>query len=115
MNFIIRTTISAIIAFVLSKILSGVHIDNITTALIFAFVLSLLDSIVKPILVVLTLPVTVLTLGLFLFAINAIVILLADKLIDGIRIDSFWWAVVFSIVLSIFDTAVQKTMDKNKS
>jgi putative membrane protein len=115
MNFIIRTIISAIIAFVLSKILSGVHIDSIVTALIFSLVLSLLDSIVKPILVVLTLPVTVLTLGLFLFAINAIVILLADKLIDGIKIDSFFWALVFSIILSVFDTAIQKSMDKNKS
>jgi putative membrane protein len=115
MKFITKSIFSAVIAFVLSKILSGVHIDSMITALIFAFVLALLDSIVKPILVVLTLPVTIFTLGLFLFAINAIVILLADKLIDGIKIDSFWWAVIFSIVLSIFDTAVQKTMDKNKS
>jgi putative membrane protein len=115
MNFIIKIFISAIIAFVLSKILSGVHIDSIVTALIFAVVLSLLDAIVKPILVVLTLPVTVVTLGLFLFAINAIVILLAARLIDGIKIDGFWWAMLFSIILSIFDTAVQKSMDNGKS
>jgi putative membrane protein len=115
MNFIIKVLISAAIAFALSKILSGVHIDSITTALIFAVVLSLLDFIVKPILVVLTLPVTIVTLGLFLFAINAIVILLAARLIDGIKIDGFWWAMLFSIILSIFDTAVQKSMDKSKS
>ncbi len=115
MNFIIKILISAAIAFSLSKILSGVHIDSIITALVFAIVLSLLDAIVKPILVVLTLPVTVITLGLFLFAINAIVILLASKLIDGIKIDGFWWAMLFSIILSIFDTAVQKSMDKGKS
>ncbi len=115
MSFISKTFISAIVAFVLSKILSGVHIDSIVTALVFAFVLSLLDFIVKPILILLTLPVTVVTLGLFLFAINAIVILLAAKLIDGIKIDGFWWALLFSIILSIFDTAVQKSMDKSKS
>jgi putative membrane protein len=115
MNFIIKIFISAIIAFVLSKILSGVHIDSIITALIFAVVLAALDAIVKPILVVLTLPVTVVTLGLFLFAINAIVILLAARLIDGIKIDGFWWAMLFSIILSIFDTGVQKSMDKAKS
>jgi putative membrane protein len=115
MNFITKTFICAIVAFVLSKILSGVHIDSIVTALIFAVVLSLLDFVVKPILVVLTLPVTIVTLGLFLFAINAIVILLAAKLIDGIKIDGFWWAMLFSIILSIFDTAVQKSMDKSKS
>jgi putative membrane protein len=115
MNFIIKILISAAIAFALSKILSGVHIDSITTALIFAVVLAAMDAIVKPILVVLTLPVTIVTLGLFLFAINAIVILLASKLIDGIKIDGFWWAMLFSIILSIFDTAVQKSMDKSKS
>lgn len=115
MNFIIKILISAVVAFVLSKILSGVHIDSIVTALIFAVVLAALDAIVKPILVVLTLPVTVVTLGLFLFAINAIVILLASKLIDGIKIDGFWWAMLFSIILSIFDTGVQKSMDKGKS
>jgi putative membrane protein len=115
MNFIIKILISAAIAFSLSKILSGVHIDSIVTALIFAVVLAALDAIVKPILVVLTLPATIITLGLFLFAINAIVILLAAKLIDGIKIDGFWWAMLFSIILSIFDTAVQKSMDKGKS
>ena len=115
MNFIIKIFISAIVAFVLSKILSGVHIDSIITALIFAVVLAALDAIVKPILVILTLPVTVVTLGLFLFAINAIVILLAARLIDGIKIDGFWWAMLFSIILSIFDTGVQKSMDKGKS
>jgi putative membrane protein len=114
MNFIIKILISAIVAFVLSKILSGVHIDSIFTALIFAVVLAALDAVVKPILVVLTLPVTVVTLGLFLFAINAIVILLAAKLIEGIKIDGFWWAMLFSIILSIFDTAVQKSIDKGK-
>jgi putative membrane protein len=115
MNFIIKILISAIVAFVLSKILSGVHIDSIVTALIFAVVLAALDAIVKPILVILTLPVTVVTLGLFLFVINAIVILLASKSIGGIKIDGFWWAMLFSIILSIFDTAVQKSMDKGKS
>jgi putative membrane protein len=115
MNIIIKILFSAIIAFVLSKILSGVHIDSIVTALIFAVVLAALDAIVKPILVVLTLPVTIVTLGLFLFAINAIVILLAAKLMEGIKIDGFWWAMLFSIILSIFDTAVQKSIDKGKS
>jgi putative membrane protein len=115
MNFIIKILISAAIAFALSKILSGVHIDSIFTALIFAVVLAAMDAIVKPILIVLTLPVTVITLGLFLFAINAIIILLASRLIGGIKIDGFWWAMLFSIILSIFDTAVQKSMDKSKS
>jgi putative membrane protein len=112
MNFIIKILISAVVAFGLSRILSGVHIDNIITAIIFAFVLAMLDAIVKPILIILTLPVTVITLGLFLFAINAIVILLAAKLIVGIKIDGFWWALLFSIILSIFNSGAQKALDK---
>jgi putative membrane protein len=115
MNFIIKILISAVVTFVLSKILSGIHIDSIITALIFAVVLAALNAIVKPILIALTLPVTIITLGMFLFAINAIVILLAAKLIDGIKIDGFWWAMLFSILLSIFDTGVQKSMDKGNS
>lgn len=112
MNFIIKTLISAVVAFGLSTILSGVHIDNIITAIFFALILSLLDAIVKPILIILTLPVTILTLGLFLFAINAIIILLAAKMIVGIKIDGFWWALLFSIILAAFNSGVQKAMDK---
>ena len=114
MKLIIKIAVSALIAFILSKILTGVHIDSIFTAILFAVALAALDAIVKPILVVLTLPATVITLGLFLFVINAIVVLLADKFVDGIKIDGFWWAMIFSITLSIFDTAIQKTLDSNK-
>jgi putative membrane protein len=111
MKLIIKILASGVVAFLLSKILSGVHIDNIITALLFALVLACFDAIVKPILVVLTLPVTILTLGLFLFAINAIVILLAAKSIAGIKIDGFWWALLFSIILSAFSSATQKVLD----
>ena len=112
MNFIIRLLITGLIAYLLSKILTGVHIDTIGTAIIFALVLALLNAIVKPILVMLTLPVTVITIGLFLFVINAIIILLADKIMDGIKIDGFWWALLFSIILSLFSSALQKVLDK---
>ncbi|MCY7292808.1 MAG: phage holin family protein [Ferruginibacter sp.] len=104
MNFLIRLLISGLIAYVLSKILSGVHIDNIGVAIIFALVLAFLNAIVKPILIFLTFPVTIITLGLFLFVINACIILLAAKLMDGITIDGFWWALLFSSILSIFSS-----------
>ena len=114
MNFILRLLISGIIVFVLSKILSGVHISDITTAIIFALVLACLNAIVKPILVLLTLPITVVTLGLFLFVINALIILLADKLLDGIRIDGFWWALIFSVILSVFSSALNAVFADRK-
>ena len=114
MNFILRLLISGIIAYVLAKILSGIHISNITTAIIFALVLACLNAIIKPILVVLTLPITVVTLGLFLFVINALIILLADKLMDGIKVDGFWWALIFSIILSVFSSAVNAVFADKK-
>ena len=114
MNFILRLIISGIIAYVLAKILSGVHISNITTAIIFALVLACLNAIVKPILVLLTLPITVVTLGLFLFVINALIILLADKLLDGIRVDGFWWALIFSVILSVFSSALNAVFADRK-
>ena len=114
MNFILRLLISGIIAYVLAKILSGVHISDITTAIIFALVLACLNAIVKPILFLLTLPITVVTLGLFLFVINALIILLADKLMDGIRVDGFWWALIFSVILSVFSSALNAVFADRK-
>ena len=101
MGIIIRLLITAVVAFSLTKILSGVHFDGFSTALVFAIVLAVLNLIVKPILSILGLPLTIITLGLFSFVINALVILIADYFIDGMNIDGFWWALIFSIALSL--------------
>jgi len=101
MNFITRILISAAVAFGLSYVLTGVHIKNFLTAILVAAVLAVLNAIVKPILIVLTLPITILTLGLFLFVINAAIILLAANFIDGFRVDGFWWALLFSLLMSV--------------
>ncbi len=114
MNFLLRLIITGVIAYVLSKVLTGVHISNITTAIIFALVLACLNAIIKPILVLLTLPITVVTLGLFLFVINALIILLAAKLMDGIKVDGFWWALIFSIILSVFSSATNAVLADKK-
>jgi putative membrane protein len=113
MNFIIRIIVSAIVAFGLSYILKGVHINEFTTALILAAVLAILNAIVKPILVVLTLPITIITFGLFLFVINALIILLASDFVKGFTVDGFWWALIFSFLLSII-TSVLYTEPVNK-
>jgi putative membrane protein len=101
MNIILRIVISAVVAFGLSYILSGVHIQSFVTALILAIVLGLLNLIVKPLLIILTLPITLFTFGLFLFVINALIILLAAKFVNGFRVDGFWWAFLFSLLLSV--------------
>ena len=114
MNFIIRLLITAAIAYVLSMILSGVHIVDYKTAIIFALVLAVLNAIVKPLLILFTLPITIITLGLFLFVINAIIIIIADKFIDGIKIDGFFWALIFSLVLSFISSAANAALKDDK-
>lgn len=105
MNIVVRILVSAAVAFGLSYVLAGVHIDSFWTAVVLCIVLAILDAIVKPLLIIFTLPITILTLGLFLFAINAILILLAGHLVSGFSVDGFWWALLFSLLLS-FVTAL---------
>ena len=105
MNFIIRLLITAISAFILSKVLTGVHFDGFMSTVIFAIVLGILNLIVKPILSILSLPITIITLGLFSFVINALIILLADYLMDSMQVAGFWWALLFSILLSLVTSA----------
>ncbi len=107
MNFIIRLIITAAIAFGLTSFLPGIHIDSFWTALVLALVLAVLNGIVKPILIVLTLPITILSFGLFLFVINALIILLAGNFIHGFVVDGFWWALLFSLLLSIISSILR--------
>lgn len=100
MNTIIRLLITAIAAFFLTKILSGVHFDSFYSALGFAIVLGILNLIVTPVLKILGLPLTILTLGFFSLVINALVILLAANFVSGMQVGGFWWAFIFSIILS---------------
>jgi len=93
-------------------ILEGVHIPDFKDALILAIVLALLNTFIKPLLVILTFPITIITLGLFLFVINALIILLADKLMDGVKIDGFWWALIFSLILSVVSSIAQSLLSK---
>ena len=105
MVFILKLLLTGAAAMLSAYILPGVHIDGFMTAIILALVLAVLNAIVKPILVILTIPVTILTLGLFLLVINALIILLADSLIAGFDTSGFFTALLFSLVLSII-TAV---------
>jgi len=115
MNLILRILLSAIAVVILAKILPGAGVDSYTTAIIVAIVISLLNFIVKPILVILTLPVTILTLGLFLLIINAIIILLADYFIDGFHVNNIWWALLFSLLLSFLQSIFYSFLNDDKN
>ena len=100
MNILMRIIVTSVVAFALSYILSGVILDSFWTAILLAIVLAVLNAIVKPLLVIFTFPITIVTLGLFLFVINALIILLADKILGGFDVKNFWWALLFGLLLS---------------
>jgi putative membrane protein len=97
-----------------SYLLRGVDVDNFVTALIVAAVLAVLNSIVKPILIVLTIPVTFFTFGFFLLVINAAMIMLTSNLVPGFKVDGFWWALGFSIILSLI-TAILESFNRKEN
>ncbi|MGB5272506.1 MAG: phage holin family protein, partial [Flavobacteriaceae bacterium] len=101
MKLILRVLLTALAVVILSKVLPHVEVDTYLTAIIVAIVLGLLNFLVKPILVILTLPVTIVTFGLFLLIINAVIILLADYFIAGFSVGGIWWALLFSLLLSL--------------
>jgi putative membrane protein len=100
-NFLIRLILSALAVFICATVLPGAHVDGFLIAIVVAGVLAILNVLVKPILVILTIPITFLTLGLFLLVINTILILMVDWLVPGFTVDGFWWALLFSILLSL--------------
>ena len=114
MNFLLRLLLSAAAVVVLSYILPNVTVDGFVTALIVAIVLSLLNFIVKPIMVLLTFPITVLTFGLFLLVINACIIMLADYFVDGFNVDGIGWAILFSLLLSFLQSVLFSFFKKDK-
>jgi len=110
MRVLINWFISSMAVFIAAYILRGVHIDSFITAFIVVFVLGILNTFVKPILFILTLPITVLTFGLFALFLNVITILLTDYLIVGFIVDSFWWAVLFGLVLSFISSLFNRIL-----
>jgi putative membrane protein len=115
MKTLLKIILTALAVVVLAKILPGVTVIDYTTAIIVAIVISLLNMFIRPLLVFFTLPATIVTLGLFLFVINAIIILLADNLVDGFEVSGFFTALLFSVLLSFFRTILFSIFkDKNQ-
>ena len=83
---------------------SGITIDNYPTALILAIVLAILNTFLKPILIFLTIPFTIFTLGLFLLVINAVIVLIASDFVPGFKVQGFWWALLFSIIVTFVNS-----------
>ena len=101
MRFLINWFLYALAIGNTAYILPGVHLNGIFAALVTAAILGLVNGVLRPILFIFTLPLTILTLGLFTFVLNALMVLLAAAIVQGFTVDGFWWAVLFSLILSV--------------
>ena len=110
-DFLIKTLIIAVAVLLASYFLPGVTVDRFRTALVLALVLSFLNFFVKPLLILLTLPITIITLGLFLFIVNALIIELASGLVTGFHVKSLGWALLFSLLLSLFTYLIESIIE----
>jgi putative membrane protein len=111
MKFIIKLLLTAALVMGLSEILPGIQTTNYVSAILVALSLSVLNFIVKPILVILTLPITILTLGGFLLVINVLIIYLADWFVTGFKVSSFFWALIFSLLLAFARSMLLQQLD----
>ncbi len=114
MNLIVRFLLNGLAVFLTAYLLPGVEVSGFGAALIVAFVLAVANVIVKPILILLTIPITVITLGLFLLVINALIILFVDFLVGGFQVGGFWWALIFSLILSLFNSLFNDLRGKDR-
>lgn len=101
MTLLLVWILNAVALLIVAYILPGISVASFGSALIAALVLGLLNTLVKPVLILLTLPITVVTLGLFLIVLNALVFWFAGSILKGFHVEGFWWAVIGAIVYSI--------------
>ncbi len=105
-NYVIRLVLTGVLVYLMPKLLSGIAVDTLTTGVIVAFVMSLLNTFVKPLLHLISLPITFLTLGLFALVISVAVVYLCAYLVDGFGVNGFFSALIFSFLLSIANAVV---------
>ena len=101
MRFLIHLLINGLVIFACASVFSGIYVVGYTEAVVAALILAIVNFYIRPILTFLTLPITILTLGLFLLFINGAMVLIADRLLDGFQVNNIWWAILLSVILSI--------------
>jgi putative membrane protein len=112
MRLVLTWLINAAALFALPYLMDSVSVDNIGAALVGALLLGLVNTLVRPLLVLLTLPVTVLTLGLFILVINALLFLAVAKVVDGVHVAGFWSAFIAAILYSVISWALSSLLIK---
>lgn len=114
MYLLVSILINTIAILVTGYILSGVHIANFWTALAIAIVLGIINAIIRPIIFILTLPINILTLGLFSFIIMGFLVMLTSWLVPGFHVDNFWWAIAFAIVVAFINWAINAIFPRHR-
>lgn len=104
MTLILRLLFNALGLVLISKFIPGIVVDNFYVALVAAVILGILNTVIRPILLILTLPITILTLGLFSFVLNGLLFMFVASFIEGFKVDGFWTALIGSILMSIIST-----------
>ena len=99
MKTFINWVIYAVAIMIVAYLLPGIFIEGFISALVLAVVLGAINVFIKPVVIILTLPINILTLGLFTFVINALLIMLASMIVPGFGVASFWWAMLFAVAL----------------
>lgn len=112
MRFILKFIVSAAIVFLLANFLPGIIVKDFTTSMVVVIVLSLCNAIIRPVLVLLTLPITFFTLGLFLLVINVVMIYITDMFIPGFIVNGFFNTLIFSLLLSLLNYVSDKLLDE---
>lgn len=111
-KFITKAITTSLAVIFAAYILRGVHVKDTLTAMLVAVVLGLLNTFVKPILVVLTIPITLVTLGFFLLVINVLIVYWASELVSGFRVDGWGWALLFSLIVSFVSSIIERLINK---
>ena len=114
MKWILKLFLTALAVLLLANILPGVAVTSYAYAVWVAVVIGLLNGFVRPLLIFLTLPATLITLGLFLFIINACIILIAANFLGGFTVESFWWALLFSLLLSFLQSVLHSFLKEDR-
>jgi len=110
MGLLLKILVNGLAVFFTAWILPGVLITDYTTAVIVGILLAIVNTFLRPILLILTLPINILTLGLFTFVINAILVLLVDSFVGGFKVDTWLWALLFSIILAVVNSLFHKAV-----
>jgi putative membrane protein len=106
MSFLLQWLVSGLAIIITAYLLPGVKLTGFFAALVTALILGLINAFIRPVLILLTLPLNILTLGLFTLVINALLIMLAAAIVPGFTVQGFWWALLFGLVLAIVNYAL---------